>query len=51
MKMIRVLALASFLACVNFAQAQTSDANPHRTNTQILDFILNFQEQRIIAVA
>ena len=51
MKKTYVLALVFFLACVNFAQAQTSDAAPHRTNTQILDFILDFQEQRIVAVA
>ena len=31
--------------------AQPQEAKPNRTNTQILDFILNFQEQRIMGVA
>jgi hypothetical protein len=43
---------ASFLfLAYGLAQAQTADAVAHRTNTQIIDFILNLQEQRIIAVA
>src|SRR6185312_10980481 len=38
-----------FLCCSSLVQAQSPSA--HRTNTQVLDFILNFQEQRIVNVA
>jgi hypothetical protein len=51
MKKIHVLPLVFFLACVNPAPAQTADAAAHRTNTQIIDFILDFQERRIVDVA
>ena len=40
-----------FFACSGLVQAQTADPGPHRTNTQIIDFILSFQEQRIVDVA
>jgi hypothetical protein len=39
------------LACRHLVQAQSADAAVHRTNTQIINFILDFQEQRIIGVA
>jgi len=44
-KMLFVLVLTS--VCF----AQTSKAKSNRTNTQILDFILDFQEKRLIEVA
>ena len=44
--------LALFFACSPLVLAnQTADASPRRTNTQIIDFILSLQEQRIIAIA
>jgi DinB family protein len=33
------------------AQAKTAHSGAHRTNTQIIDFILDFQERRVVAVA
>lgn len=38
------------LACSRFGQAQTANATAHRTNAQIINFILDFQEQRILGV-
>lgn len=43
------LLLVMLLTGVGFGQ--TLEAKPNRTNTQILDFILDFQEKRIIEVA
>ena len=43
------LLLIIVLTCVGFAQHV--EAKPNRTNTQILSFILDFQERRIIEVA
>ncbi len=49
--MNRVLASLVLLACGGLAQAQIPDATVHRTNTQIIDFVLSFQADRIIDVA
>jgi DinB superfamily len=38
-------------ACTCFAQAQAAGNQPHRTNTQIINFILNNQEQRVMGLA
>jgi hypothetical protein len=51
MKKIQILSFVSLLACVNLAHAQTADAAARRTNTQIIDFILEFQERRVVDVA
>jgi hypothetical protein len=48
-KINRMFIAMFFLACSSLVQAQSASA--HRTNTQILDFILSFQERRIIDVA
>ena len=50
-KAICLIASMFLFACSSLIQAQTADASPHRTNTQIIDFILSFQEQRIVDVA
>jgi hypothetical protein len=47
MKTILLLVVLLTGACF----AQTLKAKPGRTNTEILDFILDFQEKRIIEVA
>ena len=44
-----IVSLAFFISLV--VQAQSMDAANHRTNAQILDFIVGFQEKRIIDVA
>src|SRR5215471_4211759 len=51
MKMIAVLSFVSCLACVTMAHAQTADATGRRTNTQIIDFILDLQERQIVDLA
>jgi hypothetical protein len=43
--------LVSLLVVTGGSVAQSPRAGGHRTGTQILDFILNFQEDRIVAVA
>jgi DinB superfamily len=45
-----VVSLFGF-AAGSLVQAQTSDANLHRSNTQILDYIISLQEKRILEVA
>ena len=49
--MSRMFAVLLALACSSFGQGQSADAAAHRTNTQIVSFILDFQERRILAVA
>jgi hypothetical protein len=52
MKKVNCMVASMFLfACSSLMQAQTADARPRRTNTQIIDFILSFQEQRIVDIA
>lgn len=46
-----VVSLFLFAATVAKAQAQSADSAGHRTNTQIIDFILNWQETRVMALA
>jgi hypothetical protein len=44
--------LASILfVCSGVVQAQTASAAAHRTNTQIIDFILSLQQDSVVAVA
>jgi hypothetical protein len=45
-----VVSLMSVMS-VGLVAAQSAEAAGHRTNKQIIDFILNFQEKRIIDVA
>jgi hypothetical protein len=49
--LIRIFVSLLVFACNNRAQAQSADAAAHRSNTQIVSFILDFQERRILAVA
>ncbi|HEY1526400.1 MAG TPA: DinB family protein [Candidatus Angelobacter sp.] len=48
-----VLMFATLFLLINgvFGQAQSTDAAAGRTNTEILNFILDFQEQRILGIA
>jgi uncharacterized damage-inducible protein DinB len=46
---MKITSLLFVLTAITAGSAQSSPAN--RTNTQIIDFILNFQEERIVAVA
>lgn len=48
--LIRILVSLLVLTCNNLSQAQSADA-AHRTNTQIVSFILDFQERRLLGVA
>ena len=43
--------LLLIIVLMGICHAQTSKPKPNRTNAQILDFILDFQEKRIIEVA
>jgi hypothetical protein len=45
------LAVILVLILAGRCSAQTSTAEVHRNNTQILDFILDFQEKRLVDVA
>lgn len=49
------LVVLIFLACSTLVHSQTTQpkttAGPRRTDTQIIDFILSFQEQRLIDIA
>jgi hypothetical protein len=45
------LAYVLLFACGGLAQAQIATSGPRRTNRQVVDFVLNFQEQRVIDVA
>lgn len=45
------LAYVLIFACSGLAQAQNATPVPHRTNHQIIDFILGFQEQRVVDIA
>src|SRR5919201_794438 len=52
--MKRLICVVVSLLCFGFGslvQAQTQDANLHRSNTQILDYIISLQEKRILEVA
>ncbi len=49
--MKRMLAIVVPVFCVAVVDAQTAPVAEHRTNTQILDFILDVQERRILDVA
>ncbi len=40
-----------FLAGIGLAPAQTAHAGAHRTDTQVIDFILSLQEQTIVDMA
>lgn len=52
MKKVNCMVASMLLfACSSLMQAQPADAGLRRTNTQIIDFILSFQEQRIVDVA
>jgi hypothetical protein len=50
-KLKGVLVSIVVLACSSLTQAQTAAAAAHRTNTQVIDFILGLQEESIVAVA
>src|SRR5436305_9805901 len=45
------LVIVLLLALAGRCLAQNSTAQVHRSNTQIIDFILNFQEKRLVDVA
>jgi len=60
MKKLNCTLLCVFLACSTLVQSQNvqpqnsqpqTTADPRRTDTQIIDFILSFQEQRLIDIA
>jgi hypothetical protein len=51
MKMKYFTAVVCSLVLTGVCMAQTTQGRPARTNAQIIDFILNFQEQRLLAVA
>jgi len=46
-----LIASVLFFASGSLGQAQTAPVAAHRTNTQIIDFILSLQEQRILDAA
>src|SRR5438067_11895422 len=45
------LVIVLLLALAGRCLAQSSTAEVHRSNSQIIDFILNFQEKRLVDVA
>src|SRR5438270_3517253 len=45
------LVIVLLLALAGRCAAQSSTAEVHRSNSQIIDFILNFQEKRLVDVA
>jgi DinB superfamily len=51
MKRVICILATTFLLCRSLVVAQTPNAGANRTNTQIIDFILSFQEGRILNVA
>lgn len=53
MKKVNWMVVSLFLFAATIAKTQVQSADPagHRTNTQIIDFILNWQETRVMALA
>jgi hypothetical protein len=51
MKKLNCMRVIVFVCATLVLANQTVGARAHRTNTQIIDFILSFQEQRIVAIA
>jgi hypothetical protein len=50
MKIIGYISVSIFVLVVG-CLGQTSNVGAHRSNTQIIEFILNFQERRVVDVA
>ena len=51
MKNLNSVLSSILIVCSSILQAQTASTATHRTNTQIIDFILGLQEKSVVAVA
>jgi hypothetical protein len=51
MKNLNSVLASILIVCSSVLQAQTASTATHRTNTQIIDFILSVQEESVVAVA